>query len=178
MMTWANLLTLLRLLVIAPTTVAILIQSWWLAAAFFAGAVVTDVFDGKLARRYNQISPFGGLFDHATDALFVTLGCWAIAELDLINPILAWLIPLAFVQYMLDSKALAGVTLRMSTIGKSNGVAYYALMGTVIGTQALQWTLLQTPAQIAAWLLVATTVASMLDRGITLAQQQRHAPDD
>ena len=167
-MTWANLLTMLRLLALVPAVVAILNQSWWIAAALFALAVITDVMDGKIARRLNQHSPFGGLFDHATDALFVTLCCWAIAQLGLINPLLHWLIPLAFIQYMLDSKALAGVALRMSSIGKSNGVAYYALVGTVIGTQALNWSFMQMPLHIAAWLLVATTVASMLDRAITL----------
>lgn len=169
--TWANLLTTLRLLILIPTVVAILIQSWLVASILFALAVITDIYDGKLARKLNQTSPFGGLFDHATDALYVTICCWAIAEVGFINPVLHWLIPMAFVQYMLDSKALAGVALRMSAIGKSNGVAYYAIVGTVIGSQLLGWHFLQTPILWASWLMVVTTMVSMLDRAVSLLRQ-------
>jgi phosphatidylglycerophosphate synthase len=172
--TWANLLTTIRLLLLIPTVVAILIQSWLIASILFALAVITDVYDGKLARKLNQTSPFGGLFDHATDALYVTLCCWALAETGLINPLLNWLIPLAFVQYMLDSKALAGVALRMSVIGKSNGVAYYGIVGTVVGSQLLGWQFLQTPILLASWLLVVTTVLSMLDRAVSLLRHRKN----
>ena len=77
---WANLLTGLRLIVLAPCVVAILQGYWWAAAALFTVAALSDYYDGKLARRFNQTSPFGGLFDHATDALFVTACCWAAAR--------------------------------------------------------------------------------------------------
>ena len=170
--TWANLLTTLRLLMLLPTIAAILLQGWLAASVLFALAVVTDIYDGKLARKLTQTSPFCGLFDHATDAVYVTLCCAAIAEAGFINPVLHWLIPAAFLQYVVDSKALAGIALRTSAIGKSNGIAYYALVGTVIGTQLLGWNLLQTPTRYVAWALVATTVLSMLDRGISLLRHR------
>lgn len=170
--TWANLLTTLRLLILLPTVAAIMLQSWFIASVLFTMAVATDVYDGKLARKLNQTSPFGGLFDHATDAAYVTFCCAAIAELGLINPLLQWMIAAAFIQYVLDSKALAGVTLRMSAIGKSNGIAYYALTGTVIGTQLLGWAFLQTLTGYAAWALVATTAVSMFDRGLSLLRHR------
>ncbi len=171
-LTWANLLTAIRLAALPPIIWCIGQQRWWAAAALFIVAVVTDVFDGKLARRLHQTSPAGGLFDHGTDALFVTCGCWAIAQLDLINPILPWLIPLAFIQYMLDSKALQGIPLRMSTLGRYNGVAYYVVLGSAIGGQALTWHWLSLPVTILAWLLVLTTLLSMLDRALTLWRSQ------
>jgi len=166
--TWANLLTSIRALVIAPTVYCIVEHYWFAAAALFSAAVVTDFLDGQLARRLHQTSAFGGLFDHATDALFVSLGCWAIAQLGMINTLLPWLIPVAFLQYVLDSKALAGVALRMSAIGKSNGVAYYAILGTAIGSELLPWHWPVEPIRWAAWALVDTTILSMLDRGLTL----------
>ena len=155
-----------------PVVYAILNQLWWLAASLFTVAVVTDIYDGKVARRLHQTSPFGGLFDHATDAAFVALCTWALAHLNLINPWLAWLIFIAFTQYMLDSKALAGVALRMSAIGRSNGVAYYVLVGVVIGAQMLGWQWLTTIAYWGAWLLVATTLLSIADRAITLIRHK------
>ena len=173
MFPWANLLTLTRTLLILPIVWLVLEEMWLWASLCFTVAVVSDVYDGKVARKLKQTSPLGGLLDHGTDALFVTGGCWALAELNFINPYLCWLIPLAFLQYMLDSKALAGRTLRTSVLGKSNGVAYFALVGTVIGIQALSmfwqpFAYLLPIAQIAAWLLIATTLVSMGERALTL----------
>lgn len=155
-------------MLVAPSAYAITTQAWWLAAAFFSLAVISDFFDGYLARRLDQTSALGGLFDHATDAIYVTAGCWALGQLDLINPYLCMLIPVAFIQYTLDSHALKGRALRTSTIGKSNGVAYFVMVGTAIGAQALGFSLLIPPLTWLAWLLVATTLLSMLDRGLAL----------
>jgi phosphatidylglycerophosphate synthase len=154
-----------------PLIHAILNHLWPWTALLFVIAVITDFYDGKLARHLHQTSPLGGLFDHATDAAFVTCGCWALASIGLINPWLPWLIPAAFIQYMLDSKALSGVSLRMSNIGRTNGVAYYVLLGTAIGGELLGWEGLRTPVTWFAWILVVSTLISMLDRAITLIQR-------
>ena len=172
-MTWANLLTLVRACSIWPLTYSILEQSWWIASAIFTIAVLTDVFDGKLARRYQQTSAFGGLFDHATDATLVTAGCWALSQLDQLPVMLAVLIPLAFLQYMLDSRVLAGHSLRTSLIGRYNGVAYFVVIGVGVGAGALNWLALLTPLQVAGWLLCVTTVISMGDRAIALRKLRR-----
>ncbi len=172
-MTWANVLTAIRLVMLPPLVYAVLQQQWLAAAAYFTLAVVTDIYDGKLARQFKQTSPHGGLFDHATDALLVTLGSWAMAQLGLINPWLHWMIPLAFIQYMLDSKALAGASLRMSRLGKYNGIAYYALLGTGIGVNLLTLDILLVVVSWGGWLLVITTAMSMLDRAVTLRRTQK-----
>lgn len=169
--TWANLLTAIRVLVLVPTAYAILHQVWLLASILFTIAVITDIFDGKLARHFNQVSPIGGLFDHSTDAIFVSLSCWALAGIGALNSILWVLIALAFIQYMLDSKALAGLALRMSRLGKINGVAYYVLVGVLVGAYLLDWQWLQLGAYYAGWVLVLTTALSMLDRAVTLLRQ-------
>lgn len=171
-LTWANLLTAIRLILIAPTCWLILERYWPGAAVLFTAAAVSDYFDGKLARRFGQTSATGGLFDHATDALYVTAGCWALAEIGLINPLLPWLIPAAFVQYMLDSKALSGRRLRMSALGRYNGIAYFVVVGTGIGLKLLGLDLLEPVLAAGAWLLVATTIVSMLDRLITLVRHR------
>lgn len=171
-LTWANLLTGVRLISL-PIIVYTLLQQLWLAAALlFTLAVITDIYDGKIARKLGQSSPLGGLFDHATDALFVSVCCASLAFLDKINIWLPGLIILAFVQYMMDSKALAGVALRMSLIGRNNGIAYYVLVGVVIGAELLNWNLLLTSASFFAWLLVLSTILSMADRAISLARQR------
>ena len=165
-------LTGLRLASLPVIVYALVNGHWQLAAMLFALAVITDIYDGKIARKLNQTSPLGGLFDHGTDALFVSICCGCLSVLGFINPYLPWLIGLAFIQYMLDSKALAGVALRMSFIGRNNGIAYYVLVGVVIGAQILNWGWLLSAAAYFAWLLAFTTVLSMADRGFSLLKQR------
>jgi phosphatidylglycerophosphate synthase len=180
----ANALTGLRLLLAPFMGWAIMQQFWLVASLSMILAIVTDVYDGKIARRQNRTSAFGGLFDHGTDAFFVSIGAWALAESTFINPWLWPCITLAFVQYALDSKVLAGHKLRTSLIGRYNGVGYYAIVATAVGAQTLQAglyeitghqseslgaaveaiILLHRAVYWAAWFLVATTLLSIADR--------------
>jgi len=170
--TWANGLTALRLAGIAPGAWAVYAGHWLLAAGIFVMAVLTDLADGPVARRFNHASPAGGLFDHATDALFVAVTLAALAATGYVNAILPGLVAVAFVQYVLDSRALAGAVLRTSLIGRYNGIAYYVLAGIPIIREAagLGW---PPDPWVAAfgWLLVITTVASMADRALALLRR-------
>ena len=131
----------------------------------FAVAAVTDYLDGVAARRFHQESAIGGLFDHATDCTFVTLTLAGLAMAGQAPWLLVALIPLAFLQYTLDSGALAGRQLRTNRIGKSNGIGYFILPGAIIVQEGLG--LAWIPAWLLdafAWALVATTVVSMTER--------------
>ena len=176
----ANSLTMIRLVLAPVLGWSITHGHWWLAAFTMVGAIASDVFDGKLARSQGTASSFGGFFDHATDAIFVSAGAWALAAVDLINPWLWPLIGIAFLQYTLDSNSLRGHQLRTSKLGRYNGIGYYALVSTAIGYQALLSTTLLSPDRLpmlpellatlqsalgaAAWLLLVSTLISMVDR--------------
>jgi cardiolipin synthase len=180
----ANVLTAIRLLLIPLLVCTIIGAQWPMAAITITLAIATDVYDGKLARHYDSASPLGGFFDHGTDALLVSSSAWALAQTGLIHPWLWPFIGLAFAQYALDSKILLGRVLRTSKLGKYNGIGYYALACTAIGSQTLavlfqtplqHWPLLQQSLQwldrgvaLAAWLLLASTILSMGERGIHL----------
>ena len=165
MLTRANALTALRLLA-APALFLCLREELARAAlALFVLAVVTDVLDGWVARRYGESSAWGGLFDHASDAGFVTAGLAALAFTGKVSPLLPWLIAGAFLQYALDSRALVGQPLRTSWLGRTNGIAYFVLLGipVVQGGLGLGW----PPATLVhflGWLLVVSTAVSMGDR--------------
>ena len=171
--TWANGLTLLRLLAIGPAVWAIVSGHWILAAGLFVLAIVTDMADGPMARRSGHASAFGGLFDHGTDALFVSTGLAALAWTGYINLYLPPLVAFAFLQYVFDSRALAGAELRTSLIGRYNGIAYFVMVGIPVFREALglSW---PPDAWIAAiaWVLVASTGLSMLERGIVFIRRR------
>lgn len=178
----ANVLTGIRF-ILAPLLGWAVWQSRWFVAAFIViTAIGSDVLDGRMARRHGVVSAFGGFFDHGTDALFVSLGAWALAEQGLISPWLWPCIALAFIQYAADSRVLKGRHLRTSRIGKYNGLSYYAIVATAVGGQALyqvaeamseipvpsvviqSLALLDQGVLLASWILVFTTFLSMADR--------------
>lgn len=78
-----NLLTLLRIVLI-PVFVLVyyLPTDWapWLASAIFGLAAITDWFDGYLARRLNQSSPFGAFLDPVADKLMVAAALVLLVE--------------------------------------------------------------------------------------------------
>lgn len=160
---WAHILTACRLFLAIPTAWSIVEQHWWVAAACFTAAAISDFLDGRVARAQGSQSNFGGLFDHATDAIFVASALAACAVQGWVNPWLPALVLAAFAQYSLDSKALAGAQLRANWLGRSNGIAYFVMVGISIG-----FALLAIPQWLSvglSWLLSATTLISMLNRG-------------
>ena len=163
--TWANLLTLIRLVAAMPCALAAFRGQWVGAALLLTAAILTDLLDGPVARRFNHQTALGGLFDHATDALFIALLLAALAAQGLIAPWLPALVVAAFVQYTLDSRALVGRPLKSSWLGRANGIAYFVLGSTPVYARALG---LAWPSDLAilaaSWALVATTLFSMADR--------------
>ena len=66
-----NVLTMIRLVLI-PVFVVLFFRGQKIAAlAVFAAASLTDMLDGYLARKLNQITDFGKLFDPLADKLMV-----------------------------------------------------------------------------------------------------------
>lgn len=163
-LTWANALTLNRLLLCLPLYLLIHSASWLGAAVCLFFAVISDILDGKVARKQGNTSRLGGLFDHATDAILVTCGSLALAQSGHISFWLVGLIPAAFIQYTVDSRILAGHALRSSALGRANGIGYFVLVCTAVGSHLLAWTWLQTIIPVLSWALVASTLVSMADR--------------
>lgn len=170
----ANLLTGLRLLLILPAAWAFAhpeFLSPWLLVLMLATAIVTDYFDGIVARRRGTASAAGQLFDHTTDFLFVTSGLAGLAYAGVITPWLPPLIVVAFSQYVLDSHFLyRQKQLRMSFIGRWNGVFYFVPLCMVAGAR-LEWSqaisgLLESLTGLMGWALTVSTVISIIDRAV------------
>ncbi|MEN3333571.1 MAG: hypothetical protein V7641_2936 [Blastocatellia bacterium] len=70
--TVANMLTLLRIALLAPFLYWVKEGRFGLAVIIFFIAGITDFFDGYVARRFNQQSAFGRFLDPAADKLLTT----------------------------------------------------------------------------------------------------------
>ena len=170
----ANLFTGLRLLLAVPAAVAFAQPQFLsppLLLTLMTVAIVTDFVDGIVARRRGTASPRGQLFDHATDFLFVTAGLSGAAIAGEVTAALPILIAVAFSQYVLDSYFLhREKRLRMSFLGRWNGMLYFVPL-VVIAAARLDFIgsvagLLSTLIVVLSYLLVLSTVASIIDRAI------------
>jgi len=170
----ANLLTMLRLLLVIPVT-------WSIANPLFIRpemllvllvlAIASDVLDGIVARKLNTASAQGQLFDHTTDFLFVTGGLAAAAFTQLLHPLLPVLIIIAFSQYILDSRYLFKLKhLRMSYLGRWNGIFYFVPI-VLIAISRMEFmayfeALLLELISLLSYGLILSTLASIVDRTI------------
>ena len=66
-----NKLTLLRIVLVPVYLVLLAMGMNWLALIVFAAASLTDMLDGKIARKYNLITNFGKFLDPLADKFMV-----------------------------------------------------------------------------------------------------------
>lgn len=172
----ANLLTGLRLLLAVPCALAFaqadFISPSLLLLLLFA-AIVTDYLDGAVARLAGTASPAGILFDHLTDCVFVTAGLGGAAFAGSVTPVLPVVIVIAFVQYVMDSHFYyRDNQLRASLIGRANGILYFAPLCMIAAGRSLwlpiEYPVVEDAAAGLAWVLVASTVVSILARAMPM----------
>ncbi|MGE0394739.1 MAG: CDP-alcohol phosphatidyltransferase family protein [Vicinamibacterales bacterium] len=175
----ANMLTAVRLLLAVP--LALLIASPdprapVVVALVMLLAIATDLADGPMARRAGTASAFGGVFDHATDCVFVVSGLTA----GVLRGDVPWILPVlvvaAFVQYTVDSWWFHGERrLRGSRLGRWNGILYFFPVCGVILIQ-LGLTFLTPVLTAVCWLLVGSTAVSMAGRVMLAWRAARTGP--
>ncbi len=81
-----NKLTIFRVILIPFFLVALMVDEIpagkWIALFLFCAASLTDMLDGKIARKYNLITNFGKFMDPVADKLLVCSAMIAMIELD------------------------------------------------------------------------------------------------
>src|SRR5690625_700691 len=93
-------LTWLRIIVIPLFLILFFLPTSWLdpavrgciAAFLFILAVVTDWFDGWLARRWQQTTSFGAFLDPVADKLMVTAALLILLSLHRIDAVIAFIL--------------------------------------------------------------------------------------
>jgi phosphatidylglycerophosphate synthase len=163
----ANLLTALRLFLIPPFAFLMTRTDGFSAAIagiIFVIAIASDIVDGPIARRQGTATDGGRAADHTADFLFVTCGLMAGA----IRSVFPWILPIlitgAFAQYVIDSYWLHRKRqLRMSQLGRWNGIFYFVPLGGDILIR-LGLDFLAPLLPLVVWALVLSTALSLLDR--------------
>lgn len=84
-----NKLTVMRMIMIVPFVVLLLCGQDYIACAIFILASLTDLLDGKIARKYNLVTNFGKFMDPLADKLLV---CAAMICLVDMGRLASWIV--------------------------------------------------------------------------------------
>ena len=138
-----NRLTLLRIALVPVFVVLLLIPAiphrYLLAMAVFGAAALTDLFDGKIARKHNLITNFGKLMDPLADKILVTAALLCFIELDLSGSLVVILIlTREFLVTSLRCVALeSGTVIAANQWGKAKTVMQIVAILVVMALQEL-----------------------------------------
>lgn len=87
-----NLITILRIILVAPIVWSILHQYYLAAFILFLCAGLSDAIDGFIAKRFGWVSHIGAIMDPLADKLLLIAAYLALAELDLVPLWLVYII--------------------------------------------------------------------------------------
>lgn len=134
-----NKLTISRVIMVPLYLVFQLFDFWpgttrWIALAIFIIASVTDLLDGKIARKYNLVTNFGKFMDPLADKLLVSAALICLTYLDRLSP---WIVVLIIAREFIISgfrliAADNGVVIAASYWGKFKTVFQMVMIGFLI----------------------------------------------
>ena len=169
-LTPANQLTVLRLLLVPVFALFMLYGRPGWALVTFAVAGATDALDGLIARRTGQLTTLGAWLDPMADKLLLvsTFVMLTLPGLNLVNRFPIWLTVLVIsrdiaivLTVAVVNLAVARRTFRPSMLGKAATVIYVFTCGlTLIANYLRVHSLIVT---IAIWTSLAVTLASGFD---------------
>jgi len=133
----------------------------WIALAIFIAASLTDMADGKIARKYNLITDFGKFMDPLADKLLV---CSALICLVALARIPAWIVIVIIARDFIISgfrliAADNGIVIAASYWGKFKTTFQMIMIGLMIANLDS----LAILTQIIMWVALALTIISLLD---------------
>ena len=133
----------------------------FVAAALFIIASLTDMLDGKIARKYNLVTNFGKFMDPLADKLLV---CSALICMIELRELPAWMVIIIISREFI----ISGFRLVASDNGVVIAASYWGKFKTtfqMIGVVLLIFNIpaLSTLTTIIVWIALALTVISLVD---------------
>ncbi len=174
-----NKLTIFRIVLIVPFILLLLGEGsgWkWFSAIFggimeyvdyialgvFIVASLTDLIDGKIARKYNLVTNFGKFMDPLADKLLVSAALIALVEMDRIP---AWIVIVIISREFIISGFRLGVAADNHVV---IAASYWGKFKTVFQMVMVCLLIADIPklrlvTEIVMWVALALTVVSLVD---------------
>ena len=160
-----NKLTLLRVFMIPIFVVFMLVDITpfdnWIALAVFILASLTDLLDGKIARKYNLVTNFGKFMDPLADKLLVCSAMICLVEMHIIP---AWIVIIIIAREFI----ISGFRLIASDNGVVIAASYWGKFKTVFQMVMICLMIANIPAlrllaDIVMWVALILTIVSLID---------------
>lgn len=134
----------------------------WIALALFCIASLTDLLDGKIARKYNLVTNFGKFMDPLADKLLVCSAMICLVEME---KLAAWIVIVIIAREFIISgfRLVAsdnGIVIAASYWGKFKTVFQMAMIIVLILDLGGVFDMIGV---ILVWIAVALTIISLLD---------------
>ena len=162
-----NKLTILRVILIPFFVVFMLFDitgaaDKWIALVIFCVASLTDMLDGKIARKYNLLTNFGKFMDPLADKLLVCTALICLTSMNRLNVIVVLVIIAR--EFIISGFRLVasdnGIVIAASYWGKFKTVSQMALIIVLIMDLGGVWNVAGT---VLTWVALILTVVSLID---------------
>ena len=162
-----NKLTILRVILIPFFVVFMLFDitgaaDKWIALVIFCVASLTEMLDGKIARKYNLVTNFGKFMDPLADKLLVCTALICLTSMNRLNVIVVLVIIAR--EFIISGFRLVasdnGIVIAASYWGKFKTVSQMALIIVLIMDLGGVWNVVGT---VLTWVALLLTVVSLID---------------
>lgn len=175
-----NKLTIFRMILIVPFVLLLLgnANGWgwfeamfggileyvdYIAVAIFIIASLTDLLDGKIARKYNLVTNFGKFMDPLADKLLVCSALICLVEMKRLD---AWIVIIIIAREFIISgfRLVAsdnGIVIAASYWGKFKTT--FQMIMVVVLMLNIQTAFFQTLGTILVWISLILTIVSLVD---------------
>lgn len=162
-----NKLTILRVILIPFFVVFMLFDitgtaDKWIALVIFCVASLTDMLDGKIARKYNLVTNFGKFMDPLADKLLVCTALICLTSMNRLNVIVVLVIIAR--EFIISGFRLVasdnGIVIAASYWGKFKTVFQMAMIIVLIADFGGVFDII---AQVLIWIALALTIISLID---------------
>ena len=162
-----NKLTILRVILIPFFVVFMLFDitgaaDKWIALVIFCVASLTDMLDGKIARKYSLVTNVGKFMDPLADKLLVCTALICLTSMNRLNVIVVLVIIAR--EFIISGFRLVasdnGIVIAASYWGKFKTVSQMALIIVLIMDLGGVWNVVGT---VLTWVALLLTVVSLID---------------
>ena len=169
-----NKLTVLRIIMTPIFLVTLMLEfphHYLVALVLFAAASITDLIDGKLARKYNLITDFGKFLDPLADKMLTTAAFLAFIELK-IGTGIVWITFIILIrEFLITSLRLIssgkGVVIAANMWGKCKTVAQMVSIVYIIASQYFL-SIFNAPELVVSIVNIATDVVLWVSAILTV----------
>ena len=134
----------------------------WIALAIFCAASLTDMLDGKIARKYNLVTNFGKFMDPLADKLLVCTAMICLVSMDKLNVIVVLVIIAR--EFIISGFRLVasdnGIVIAASYWGKFKTVSQMAMVIVLIMDLGGVFEMI---GNVLVWVALILTVVSLVD---------------